>query len=173
MRCNAKRAKAVSPSVGAGYTVQAGIHTIGSVPVTTSAGGTSERVGANFWRATFLSGVNSPTRMLELRARNAEKCQLSRDQAIQYLVEILKTPIAEVTVDHRLAQSYDAKSGKIELPNKLSAMQLLAKMCGWAEPEKHEFEHGFKERQELIEVIVRLRGRGAYATISAPDKGRG
>ena len=54
-----------------------------------------------------------------------------RDQAIQYLVEILKTPIGEVTVDHRLAQSYDAKSGKIELPNKLGAMQFLAKMCGW------------------------------------------
>jgi hypothetical protein len=45
-----------------------------------------------------------------------------RDQAIQYLVEILKTPIGEVTADHRLAQSYDAKNGKIELPNKLGAM---------------------------------------------------
>jgi hypothetical protein len=42
-------------------------------------------------------------------------------------VEILKTPIGEVTADHRLAQSYDAKSGKIDLPNKLGAMQLLAK----------------------------------------------
>ena len=40
-------------------------------------------------------------------------------------------------------------------------MQLLAKMCGWKAPEKHEFEHGFKERQELVEVIARLRGRGA------------
>jgi hypothetical protein len=49
-------------------------------------------------------------------------------------MEILKTPIAEVTADHRPAQSHDAKSGKIEVPNKLSAMQLLAKMCGWNEP---------------------------------------
>ena len=40
-------------------------------------------------------------------------------------------------------------------------MQLRAKMCGWNEPEKHEFEHGFKEIQELVEVIARLRGRGA------------
>ena len=76
------------------------------------------------------------------------------------MVEILTTPIAEVTADHRLAPSYDARSGKIELPNKLGAMQLLAKMCGWNEPEKHEFEHGFKERQELVEVIARLRRRG-------------
>jgi hypothetical protein len=75
-------------------------------------------------------------------------------------VEILKTPIADATVDHRLAQSYDAKSGKIELSNKLGAMQLLAKLCGWNEPEKHEIEHGFRERQELVQVIARLRGRG-------------
>jgi hypothetical protein len=100
-------------------------------------------------------------RIEELRARNAEKCQLSRDEAVQYLVEILKTPIGEVTADHRLAQSYDAKSGKIELPNKLGAMQLLAKLCGWNEPEKHEIEHGYKAQQELIEVIARLRGRRA------------
>jgi hypothetical protein len=26
-------------------------------------------------------------------------------------------------------------------------MQLLAKMCGWNEPEKHEFEHGYKAQQ--------------------------
>ena len=98
-------------------------------------------------------------RIEELRARNGE-VQLSRDEAVQYLVEILKTPIGEVTADHRLAQSYDAKSGKIELPNKLGAMQLLAKMCGWNEPEKHEFEHG-KAQQELVEVKARLRGRRA------------
>jgi hypothetical protein len=103
-------------------------------------------------------------RIEELRARNAEKCQLSRDEAVQYLVEILKTPITEVTADHRLAQSYDARSGKIELPNKLGAMQLLAKMCGWQAPEKHEIEHGYKAQQELIEVIARLRGRGAART---------
>ncbi len=54
--------------------------------------------------------------MNELRARNAEKCQQSRDEAVQYLVEILKTPTGEVTADHRLARSYDAKSGEIELP---------------------------------------------------------
>jgi hypothetical protein len=93
-------------------------------------------------------------RIEELRARNAEKCQFSRDQAVQYLVEILTTPIEEVTVGHRLAQSYDAKSGKIELPNKLGAMQLLAKMCGWNEPEKHE--HGASN--ELTQLLRRLRG---------------
>jgi len=77
------------------------------------------------------------------------------------LVEILKTPIAEVTADHRPDQSHYAKSGKIEVPNKLSAMQLLAKMCGWNEPERHKIEHGYKAQQNLVEVIARLRGCGA------------
>ena len=32
------------------------------------------------------------------------------------------------------------------------------------EPEKHEFEHGYKAQQDLVEVIGRLRGRGAART---------
>ena len=43
-------------------------------------------------------------------------------------------------------------------------MQLLAKMCGWQAPEKHDIEHGFKEQQELTEVIARMRGSGAVNT---------
>ena len=101
------------------------------------------------------------SRLARLLSRSQRNRWELSDEAVQYLVEILKTPIGEVTVDHRLAQSYDAKSGKIELPNKLGAMQLLAKMCGWNEPEKHEIEHGYKAQQELVEVIARLRGRGA------------
>ena len=83
----------------------------------------------------------------------------------KYLVEILKTPIGEVTAEHRLAQSYDAKSGKIELPNKLGAMQLLAKMCGWNEPEKHEFEHGYKAQQDLRQRA--FRGSGILSGVHA------
>ena len=123
------------------------------------AGYSASSAQQNAHRLSENEGVKARTE--ELRARNSEKCQLSRHEAVEYLVEILKTPIAEVTANHRLAQSYDAKSGKIELPNKLGAMQLLAKMCGWNEPEKHEFEHGYKAQQDLVGVIARLRGRGA------------
>jgi hypothetical protein len=110
--------------------------------------------GAKENASRLMTNDNVSARIEELRARNAEKCQLSRDQAVQYLVEILKTPIGEVNVDHRLCQSYDAKSGKVELPSKLGAMQLLAKMCGWLEPEKHEVG----ANSELTELLKRLRG---------------
>ena len=40
-------------------------------------------------------------------------------------------------------------------------MPRVAKMCGWQASERHEIDHSFKAQQELIEVIARLRGRGA------------
>ena len=36
-----------------------------------------------------------------------KKCQLSRDQTIQYLVEILKTPMGEVTADQQPPEPVD------------------------------------------------------------------
>ena len=125
----------------------------------TEAGYSASSAQQNAHRLSENEGVKA--RIAELKHRNAEKCEMARAEAVQYLVEILKTPIGEVTADHRLAQSCDAKSGKIELPNKLGAMQLLAKMCGWQAAERHEIDHNFKEQQELVEVIARLRGRGA------------
>ena len=91
--------------------------------------GYSARLGSAECSRRLSENEGVKARIAELKARNAEKCEMARAEAVQYLVEILKTPIGEVTSDHRLAQSYDAKSGKIELPNKLGAMQLLAKKC--------------------------------------------
>jgi hypothetical protein len=64
--------------------------------------GKSERRGQNRRRVT---------------CPRCRESQLSSDEAVQYLVEILKTLIAKVTADLRLVQSYDAKSRKIELPD--------------------------------------------------------
>ena len=53
-------------------------------------------------------------------------------------------------------------STKYLIPALLSpAIEQLAKLCGFNEPEKMEIEHGYKAQQELVEVIARLRGRGA------------
>jgi hypothetical protein len=104
-----------------------------------------------------------------------EKCEMARAEAVQCLVEILKTPIGEVTSDHRLAQSYDAKSGRIELRNKLGAMQLLAKMCEWNDPRstsssmdtrrsktwlKSSFDCADRERHAVIRVLNKLARSG-------------
>lgn len=39
---------------------------------------------------------------------------------------------------------------RTSIPLKLGAMQLLAKMCGWQTPGRHEIEHGFKEKQDSL-----------------------
>ena len=45
-------------------------------------------------------------------------------------------------------------SVKIRMPDKLRAVEQLAKLCGWNEPEK--FEHGASNG--LTELLKRLRG---------------
>jgi hypothetical protein len=40
-------------------------------------------------------------------------------------------------------------------------MQLLARMCGWQAPERHELEHDFKDQKELVDVIAVARERSS------------
>ena len=63
----------------------------------------------------------------------------------------------------RLCQSHKVtpEVREIRMPYKLRAVEQFAKLCGFNEPEKREIEHGYKAQQELVEVIARLRGRGA------------
>jgi hypothetical protein len=50
---------------------------------------------------------------------------------------------------------------KLGCPTSVWVVKQLAKLCGFYEPEKMEIEHGYKAQQELVEVIAKLRGRGA------------
>ena len=84
-------------------------------------------------------------------------------------MEILKTRIGEVTVDHRLAQSCDAKR-QVELPNKLGALQLLAKMCGWQAPERTRSSMVTRSRQNSSKSSLDCEDGERHATISLPGK---
>jgi hypothetical protein len=68
----------------------------------------------------------------------------------------LLTPAGKVDEQSRLCQSYKVTSEgrEIRMPDKLRAVEQLAKLCGWNEPEKHE--HGGSD--ELTELLKRLRG---------------
>ena len=46
------------------------------------------------------------------------------------------------------------------MPDKFRAVEQLAKLCGFNEPEKMEIEHGYKAQPELVEMVAKLRGRG-------------
>jgi hypothetical protein len=78
-------------------------------------------------------------RITELKAENAKRSQLTRDQAIEWLTNLIQTPIASVGPDSPLVQSYETDSAgnvKVRLADKISGMQQLSKMTGWNEPER-------------------------------------
>ena len=60
----------------------------------------------------------------------------------ELLTEVILTPVGKVDEQSRLCQSYKAtpEVREILMPDKLRAIEQLAKICGWNEPEK--FEHG-------------------------------
>ena len=102
-------------------------------------------------------------RVAELKAAQAHKSELSRDPLREFLAEVILTPAGKVNEQSRLCQSYKVtpEVREIRMPDKLRAVE-LAKLCGFNEPEKMEIEHGYKAaQQELVEVIAKLRGRGA------------
>jgi hypothetical protein len=74
----------------------------------------------------------------------------NKEKALSYLVEILETPISEVSADHRLAQELkDTEDGRqIKIPSKADAMKQIATMCGWNEPEK-------VEHSGVSEIVIR------------------
>lgn len=112
---------------------------------------------------TTISAMTQASRLLadvKISSRVAELQKLANDtlekrlgwnkeKALSYLVEVLETPIGEVSKDHRLAQEYrDTEDcSQVKLPSKADAMKQLAVMCGWNEPEQHK-----------LEVEVRLGG---------------
>jgi len=83
-------------------------------------------------------------RIMELRRENDRKCTLSREAALQFLTEVVNTPIGAVTRDSRLAQAMKDTDDvhEIRMPDKLVAVQTLGKMCNWFSAEKFEIGLG-------------------------------
>ena len=95
-------------------------------------------------------------RVAELKEAQSQKSELSRDRLREFLTEVILTPAGNVDEQSRLCQSYKVTSDvrEIRMPDKLRAVEQLAKICGWNEPDK--FEHGADD--ELTELLIKLRG---------------
>lgn len=83
-------------------------------------------------------------RIAELKAKQSDKSEMSRDELRRYLIEVLQTPVGEINIKHRLCQSYREGDDSLEvkMPDKLKAAAELIKLCGWAEPDKIQVEAG-------------------------------
>jgi hypothetical protein len=73
-----------------------------------------------------------------LQQQQAARCLMTRDDVANYFVAVMRTPIAELTPEHRIAQKVEYhESGalkRIECPDKLAAAAHLMRMNGWDRP---------------------------------------
>ena len=86
-------------------------------------------------------------RIAEIRAENAAKCDMSKEEYRSYLISAMQTPAADIDPHHQFCQLYKATDAQgvtreWKTPDKLRAAQLLAQHCGWDEPTKISLEAG-------------------------------
>ena len=109
-------------------------------------------------------------RIEELRARNAEKCQLSRDEAVQYLVEILKTLIGEVTADHRLGSPTTRRAARSNFPTSSARCNCLPKCVDGTSPRSTSSSMVSRRGRNSLKSSLGCEDVERYAMISVPDK---
>jgi hypothetical protein len=78
-------------------------------------------------------------RIQELQEQNARKSALSREEALQWLADLIRTPIGSVGKDSQLVQAYEEDGQgnvKVRLADKIAGLQTLCRMTGWNEPDQ-------------------------------------
>lgn len=111
----------------------------------------------------------------ELKEEASEDCRWSKKQAMDYLVDVLETPIGEVDTQSKFAQSHqegtERAGEKITMPGKMDALGKLISMCGWEAPKKTENTN--RETKEVTlspEAIAELeRIQKIKTKIKPPD----
>jgi hypothetical protein len=99
-------------------------------------------------------------RVAELRAENALRSQLTRDEALKWLADLIRTPIGSVGKDSALVQAYEEDSEgnvKVRLADKIAGMQTLCRMTGWNEPEKIQLG-----ADSLSNYLLELRSQSLF-----------
>jgi hypothetical protein len=87
------------------------------------------------------------------RARMRKASQISKDDALDWLAGVVRTPVGEVDAASVYAQEVQVSEfgTKIKMAGKMEAIEKLAKMLGWYEPEKVE---------HTVEVVIGGNGNG-------------
>jgi Terminase small subunit len=99
-------------------------------------------------------------RIQELKAQNSKASELSREELLAFLSDVVTTPAGEITGKSRLCQSIKRTNGngwettEVKLPDKLVAVQIINPMCGFEKPSKVELTG-----DSLSRYIVELRRR--------------
>jgi hypothetical protein len=97
-------------------------------------------------------------RIAELRCENDKKATLSREQVLKWLTRVITTGAGDVGPHDSLCQAHKVTNGhgweahEVKVPDKLGAVQQLAKMCDWNSPDKLEIGAGDSLKKYLMEL---------------------
>lgn len=100
-----------------------------------------------------------------LYAEARERARLTKEDIIDYLCDVVTTPVGKVDQDHKLCQEYhvsETEHGshtKVKMPAKLDAIKHLSALCGWNAPVKV----GFDADDPMLSLLRTIRDRNAPA----------
>lgn len=129
--------------------------------------GDIQNVDVNSARLMSKPGIRE--RIAELRRENDKKSTLSREQALKWLTRLITTGAGDVDPHDPLCQSHKVTLGdgwethEIKIPDKVVALQQLARMCGWNEPERVELSS-----DSLGSYLLELRANSLFDEPTAP-----
>ena len=82
-------------------------------------------------------------RVAELKEAQCKKCEMTRDQLRQFLVDVIRAKPENASFNNPLCEIAMTKAGPAAVfPSKLGAAVQLAKLTGWNEVEKVSVEAG-------------------------------
>lgn len=93
----------------------------------------------------------------ELRDEAKMKAAMERGDLVQYLVDVLKTPVGAIDANHVLCQEWsmdEAGAMRVKMPSKLAAAKQLADIMGWNKPQEVKVDLS----EKLADIIRRVRG---------------
>jgi hypothetical protein len=119
---------------------------------------TEKTANADVHGREFMRKHGMKVRVAEIKAENAAKCEMSKEEYRAYLIAAMKTPAGQIGPDHQFCQIYkvadeNGVTREFRMPDKLRAAQLLAQHCGWDEPTKVALDVGDSLSAFLREVV--------------------
>jgi len=125
---------------------------------------TGDRKDADVKGDQWMNKPGVKARIGELRRENDRKSELSREDALRWLADLIRTPIGSVGKDSPLVQAYEENSEgnvKIRLADKIAGLQTLCRMTGWNEPEQVRLSGSDSLSAYLLELRAQPIGGGA------------
>jgi Terminase small subunit len=100
-------------------------------------------------------------RIAELKAQNAQRAQMTREELMAFYAAVIRTPANQVPAGSPVIQAYEQDGEgrvKLRLCDKVQAGAALARMCGYNEPEQLRLSSG----NSLTNYLLELRSQSLF-----------